>query len=1513
MKSRAVIAGVITLLTVLSAFAVLPATPARAAAAQPNILYVAMQQDLPDFNIWNLASNGVWKYNVISWGFEPLAGLDYNMVPYPLLAESWTFYESNLTVLINLRQGVEFHDGTTMTADDVVFIYTAAREGTAYASGIINAFDAVDPDTGVADGSVNLTEIQAGVQKIDDYRIKMTMAMAYGQFFTSTLGIPIMPKHIWQDHLVGGTIDEGGLIDVLWSDETATTATGPYYYKEGQDSVYRIMQKFPDYWGKDFRTPYMDYALYPPNVDTIYYKIYASIDTSILALQAGAVDYITWPVTPGRVASLQADPNIGMQYMAENGYYFLTFNEKLQPMNSLPFRKAVSHLIDKDQIVNVYMGGFGSKGDATEPPFWGEWRNASVNQYPYDDPTNMTTTVPEDLLDSAGFVDVNGDGWRELPGGAPMEKIILLTPPADYDPIRPRAGQMIAKNLREVGINCEAKAIDFNTLVARMDGFSYQMLMIGWSLAAEPVGNVFDVSAPKANQNYQGFWNVSDPNPFYKDLLGVNTLADRETQDLANEVTRLANLARQSFDISDQMLYTRWAQGVLADAVNVNVLYYKVAIEAYRTSWEGWIPYLGSLWANGGNIFCLSSLHRAGTAVVPGGVTNTVNAGLSLPGQVGFGQSAAGFVIAVDKTGEPVAGASVAFSMTGVGGASTVTISPSTGTTDANGIFDFTVTGTGAGLTRVNATVTSGTASSVASKTISSLTEFPTTLYLAVTPESLVLNPGESTVVDLYVTDQNGDPVEGAVCAVDPNLISYGTVDDAIVTTDATGHASTVYHAPTTINQLNSHLTLALSYTVSKAGYMWTTAAAANLLVYNDAVPDWVAARVTDVTTTALNSGANTTTITVRAEDDSGAAIPNHWLAVTYSNDSMVVSPVDHLVTDGTGVATVDVMVRDLTDSAALRVTIANNTVLNSVPAVVTLTYVGTNPPAAEMYGGYITYAEPSVYMGPLGTVTATAWLWDSTGNAADGINASLIVSATPYGSLVWTDLVNWDSIIDGLGINIVTTADQQNLVTSGPMNTFYPDQTNWQTWYDAEWLYWDWGTMTGVDITGGSLTFMVNGTDVAQLDQLASIYVVPQGVGMFSDVTMGYEIDGMTTIQSNYVIGRTYHLAVPNFSIADPVLTVLQSDFQTTTVSMTVKDETGAALEGADAMVYENSLTGNNNFGVEPNDANPRWSLPVQTDATGQAEATIIAAYRGTTPLTATAQPTVFVKASMSGYLSVFGQTQIFEYTPLTFVTIEPITDIQPIGETGIDIVTQVTDWDGNVLPDMTVTLAADMGEVLEPSSMTTDAGGYANFTLNAPILNKTRVDFMSLEAKAGAPGWTLSTGGATMTIRNREPRIEMSVMGADGSGGSKVNGSQTISLVGIVSDEWGLKYVNISVDGAAAQAVPGPAFGSVDDTSRDLSRSLGNLSDGDHTVTVTAVDGLSVSTEKSMTFNVKTQTVTPPVEPKTDIVPWVIAAIGWIVAVLVLVMMMMRKPKGPTAMKPAEPEVQEEELPKR
>ncbi|MGB2582002.1 MAG: ABC transporter substrate-binding protein, partial [Thermoplasmata archaeon] len=396
MKNKAVLAGLVMALMVLSAFAALPAKTVSAAAADEDVLYIAMQEDMDDFNNYNLASNSVWKYYVIGMGFESLSTADFDLRPIPLLADHWVFDETNLTVDIYLREGVKFHDHTDsvpriMTAEDVKFSYMMARNGTTYSGNMIPAFDADENNI------VNETELNDGITIIDPYHLRMVMAKPYGQFFSSTLGVPIVPKHIWEEH-----VDIDNQVDVTWSDETAAIGTGAWYYADGVSSSYREMKKFDSYWGVDYITPAL-MPLFPKVVDSVFYKIYTSIDTAILALQAGDVDYIAWAVTAGRVPALQTNPNIELEYMSDAGYFYLAFNMKKEPMNNISFRKAVSHLIDKDQLVDVYMGGFGKAGSASVSPFFGEWHNPTVTTYAFDiDAANA-------LLDAAGYLDANGD------------------------------------------------------------------------------------------------------------------------------------------------------------------------------------------------------------------------------------------------------------------------------------------------------------------------------------------------------------------------------------------------------------------------------------------------------------------------------------------------------------------------------------------------------------------------------------------------------------------------------------------------------------------------------------------------------------------------------------------------------------------------------------------------------------------------------------------------------------------------------------------------------------------------------------------------------------------------------------------------------------------------------------------------------------------------------------------------------------------------------------------------
>ena len=1492
MKNRRVLAGLVTLLTVLTAFAVIPsAMPVRAEAAdQPNVLYIGMQQDIPDFNTWNLASNSVWKSNVINWGFEGLVGLDFDGLPMPVLAESWSFDEPNLTWTFKIRQGVTFHDGTPMNADDVVFIFQHARQGTTYSSNIINAFDANN------DGACSEAEMTAAITKVDAYTVKMKMGSSYGLFLTTTAGVPILSKAIWQTHLT-----TGGLLDVLWNDEKALIATGPWMYKEGEDNTYRIMEKYTGYWGKNKTTP-LGYKMYAPNIDQLYFKMYASIDTAILALQSGEVDHLPWAITAGRIPSLQADPNIKLFYESDNGYFYMAFNQKFDPMGSLAFRKAVSHVIDKDQIVNVYMGGFGQKGDATEPPFWGEdaWYNKTVEKYPFD----ADFSTPNAILDAAGFA-IGSSGWRQLPDGTPMQKITILTPPADYDPIRIRAGQMIAKNMRDgLHINAEAKALDFDTLVTRLQSMDFQLLIIGWSLSSDPVGNVFDIIGPRASQNTFGFWSEANPNPFYKDLFGVVTRADAETQAIADEVLRLEDLAKSSFNVSDQIKYTRWAQGEIADALPVNVLYYRVNVEAATTRWTGWLSYLGQIFGPGSNLFSLGNLVKTGAGGGGAAATASVNAGLSLPGKVLVGGLVDAYVKVIDNNGAAVSGATVAVTAAGVTGTSTVTIGTASGSTNADGLFLFNLTGTAAGYSYVNVTATKSGVISTASSTLRVVSKLPTTLAVTVSASAMVLRPGETSDIVVAVTDENGAKVAGANVSIDPNLVSYGTTNWSASfnssLTDANGKAYMLYTAPADISQyMNSHLTLTLSYAATKAGYAWSGAAAANLLILNEALPDWTMAQVDPVAsgTVSLTRAANTTAIVINVVDDDGNALADHLLNVSYSDRSLVFDPVDEVLTDGSGQATVDVQMKDSATSAAVRMVVKNTTALNAAPTTVTLTYAG-DAPVPTMYGGYMVWdldgnvatQEPQ-FMEKMGAITATAYIWDGAGAPADGINASLMVSGTAYGSLAWCDLINWDSTWDGWGINIITDVDGANLVTSGPFNTYY-DYDDWDYWFNvAEYIYWDdYGLMTGVDIVGGELTIEIYGQAVAPVDLIGQVYVVPEGVGTFNGDTLAYNVVGPTTISGDYVLGRSYNVSAASLALAKPVLTVKAVGFDSTVATVTATDENNDPIEGASAKVYQNSIRGNLDYMIVPySSATAQWSSKaVATDSSGIGRETLIAVAKNNIVTQASVRADVFATATVDGAITLFAQNSVVMHVAQAYVALDPIQDTQKIGDK-ITVTATVTDSSGKVVASIPVELTAGGGATVTQGAMASDASGKVTFDLDTSAMNDLRAAFVPVQAKCGGVAYEVGLATMAIPVMNEGPVISVLSPAADAEVVKK-----EVVMTASVSDSNGVQTVKVSVDGGTVTTVTGTAG----ETTWDIAQALGDLSKGEHSVKVNATDSLGVSTETTVSFTAVDEAA------GTSMAIWGALIAGWVVAAIVAVMWLMRKPKSPETAMAAEPE---------
>ncbi|MCJ2532431.1 MAG: ABC transporter substrate-binding protein [Candidatus Thermoplasmatota archaeon] len=1436
MKNKAVLAGVVMALMVLSAFAALPAKTVSAAAADEDVLYIAMQLDMPDFNYYNLGSNSIWKSNVIGMGYEALSTADFDLRPTPLLAESWTFNEATLKVDIYLREGVLFHDGEEMKADDVLFSYLMARDGTTYSSNLIPAFD----DDG--DNVVSETELNDGVKVISDYHLEMYMVgEGYGQFFSSTLGIPIMPKHIWENY-----VDDDNRVIVEVSEQEMATGTGPWYYADGVTDSYRVMQKFDDYWGVNFTTP-AGMPVFPKVVDTLFYKIYTSIDTAILALQGGEVDYIAWAVTAGRVPALQSDPNIELEYMSDAGYFYMAFNLKKEPMNNISFRKAVSHLIDKDQLVDVYMGGFGMAGSAAVSPFFDEWHNPTVTTYAFN------IDAANDLLDAAGYLDDNGDGWRDMPDGTLMEKITLLTPPADYDPIRIRAGQMIATNMRDAGINVEAKPIDFNTLVAKLYSFDYQMLIIGWAFSGytECVSVLYDIYGSSAASNTWAFWSDTNPHPDYSDIGGVSTLADERTMELVDEFTVLEEDARASFDVAEQIDLVKRGQAIIADAVPCNILYYRVNVEAHGNVWTNWTQFDGTLM----NTFNMCTLEYSGAGSATGGgvVTTSLSAGLTITEKVKCDQSVDAYVKAIDNLGNPVAGATVEVNVT-----SGATATPVSGTTDADGVFEFSVAGEAVGVSAVNVTVTSDTlnATDSSSLIVTSLGG----IGVEVIPAKTVLDPAETTEVSVRVTDVNGDPVEGATVTIDPYLLGYGSISPSELLTNAAGEGTMTYTAPAE-DLANQHMLVTLAASVEHDKYALSNLASSVIVVYNDVAPDWYVTAIESVTTTALSDSSPTTTIEVLATDAAGNPLDSEELDVTYSAD-IVVSPVPTVTTDGSGLASFDVTIDNTIDTdTALRVTIGKGGVANTIVDTVTLTYSEAGD-LTDMYGGYVQYATTK-FVDALDTFDVDFYVFDSQGTPAN-VSASVVVAGTAYGQLTDWDGTEYNSLYDYAGMMILTEGDDQNIVTSGSYSA--PEYIDDWVWDSAADDYVPLN-ISGVEVVNGTYSLTLVGEDLVHVDLGIDLFLVPNSTADFNFVSWNHEIYGETTLSSEYGYARAYGLTTVRYDIAKPVLEAKSAEFDVTAVTVTAYDEDNALVEGAEVSLYPAG-----DYGVTTENST--------TDATGKAIFEITAAAENPyteefEDVTWETNPDMYVVAEVSGAMNIFSQTQLVVETmrDSVFFELEPMLEVYRIGDQ-LHITATVVDDTGEPYPDLPVTIATGAGTVVTPTVLT-DGDGIATMVVDTSNIEDAPAALVAISlATGGAPEGT--TAKMMVAMENSGPEIGITspatdgeVVGPDATVTAAVYDNNGIATVTLKVDEEDSVNVNLTAGSVAAA----------------ISEVLEDVGDGEHTVTIVATDSLGISSEEEVTFTV--------VKAVSSTLAWVVAALGWIIAVVALILVVKYKPK--------------------
>ena len=240
--------------------------------------------------------------------------------------------------------------------------------------------------------------------------------------------------------------------------------TGPYAFQSFDPSGDTVVVRNEYYWDGDV-----------PN-DSVTLRIIGDQTTRSMALQSGEID-VAYNLKTENVFEFDGNDNYNIQSLESlrSTYAFMNQNGAL---GDLALRQAVLRGLDKETYTSVLLEGGATPGKAPVPP---------TLDYGYDDLNDENAYDPDgakQVLEDAGYKDVDGDGYVEDPDGNPVELTFVY-----YDS-RAELGvyaQAAQASLKEIGINIKLDCVSYETLLDRRDSSQYDLLI--WNVLVANTGD----------------------------------------------------------------------------------------------------------------------------------------------------------------------------------------------------------------------------------------------------------------------------------------------------------------------------------------------------------------------------------------------------------------------------------------------------------------------------------------------------------------------------------------------------------------------------------------------------------------------------------------------------------------------------------------------------------------------------------------------------------------------------------------------------------------------------------------------------------------------------------------------------------------------------------------------------------------------------------------------------------------------------------------------------------------
>ena len=365
----------------------------------------------------------------------------------PQLATSWSTSDDGLSITMQLREGVVFHDGTPFNAEAVAA--NIERSQTLEESRRKSELE-----------SITSTEV------IGDYEIKLNLAGP-----DATLLAQLADR-------AGMMISPTAAAEAGADFGLNPVCSGAFSFTErvAQDKI--VLTRFPDYWNAE--------AI---NFDSVTFLPIPDTTVRLANLQSGDIDMLERLAAPD-LPQAESDDSIVVDSAVSLGYQGITFNINNGEKGDNPWgndkrlRQALSHAIDREALNQVVFEGAFAPGNQSFPPT-SPWYNTSLPVEPAD------IEKAKALLEEAGY-----------PDGLPLEVQV----PNTTEPLA--VMQVVQSMAAQAGIEISLTSKEFATMLADQTAGDYYATQVGWSGRVDPDGNNHQFATTDGGINDSKF---SDP------------------------------------------------------------------------------------------------------------------------------------------------------------------------------------------------------------------------------------------------------------------------------------------------------------------------------------------------------------------------------------------------------------------------------------------------------------------------------------------------------------------------------------------------------------------------------------------------------------------------------------------------------------------------------------------------------------------------------------------------------------------------------------------------------------------------------------------------------------------------------------------------------------------------------------------------------------------------------------------------------------------------------------------